>query len=111
MNNRLLAAPLLGLSLLAASAGVAATAAPALSQTVPYYAPYGYDAHDVRGTVSYFSGYVMTINTRKGQIEVQLHRGTVINPLGMTIRPGMHVTVHGDWSTNGWFYANRIGVR
>ena len=111
MNARVFA-PLTALLLAAGS--LAATVAPAAAQAYPYSysypsarAPQG--SHDLRGVVAGFGGYSMTLNIRRGSVPVQLHRGTIIEPIGTTLQPGMRVNVHGYWS-NGTFVANRIAV-
>ena len=49
-------------------------------------------------------------NVTNDAVQVQLHQGTIINPLGASLQPGMPVTVRGYWA-NGQFFANRIRLR
>jgi hypothetical protein len=83
----------------------------------PYAAPgnaaYGYDAarHILHGTVASFSPYRLLLARVDGQTtEVDLKNGTIINPVGTTITPGMRVNVRGYWS-KGVFIANRVTLR
>lgn len=59
------------------------------------------------GVVDRFGGFDMTLRVEGSPLPVHLHQGTVINPTGLTIRPGMRVRVFGHWD-NGRFQANRI---
>lgn len=106
--------PLVAIALTTGAGTIAATVAPASAQVSPYYYPPAAPAprrgNDLRGVVAGFGGYSMTLNVRRGQVPVQLHRGTIIEPTGTTLQPGMRVNIHGYWS-NGAFYANRIVVR
>ena len=49
------------------------------------------------GTVRSFDGqYTMYVRDERGYLDrVQLHQGTIINPTGLTLEGGMHVTVYG----------------
>jgi hypothetical protein len=110
MIRKLLTIPMLA-ALLAGAGAIATTSAPAAAQ----YAPYGYAPNArqnvVTGVVTYFYRFDMTIQAPNGAvIPVQLHQGTIINPLGVSLQPGMPVTVRGYWA-NGQFFANRIRLR
>jgi len=113
MELRILAVPMLA-ALVASVGAVATTAAPAAAQYLapPYaYGAYGAPANALIGTVTYFYQFNMTVQGPNGAVvPVQLHQGTIINPRGSTIVPGMQVTVRGYWS-NGQFFANRIRIR
>ena len=65
--------------------------------------------HEVRGTVSYFNAFSMTVRADGRQVPVHLHQGTIINPRGLTLIPGMYIRVFGFWA-NGNFQADRIGL-
>lgn len=65
--------------------------------------------HEVRGTVTYFNAFTLTVRVDGRQIPVHLHQGTIINPRGLTLQPGMYVRVFGFWA-NGNFQADRIGL-
>ena len=67
---------------------------------------YGPSSSEISGTVSSFGGYNMTLN---GGQSVSLHQGTVINPTGTSIQPGMNVVVIGYQSGNT-FNANEVDV-
>ena len=66
--------------------------------------------HFLRGTVTYFNAFNMTVRADGRYIPVHLHQGTVINPTGTTLVPGMHVNVFGYWQANGQFHADQIGL-
>jgi hypothetical protein len=79
----------------------------------PGNAAFGYDSarHILHGTVASFSPYRMLLARADGQTtEVDLKNGTIINPVGTTITPGMRVNVRGYWS-KGVFIANRVTLR
>ena len=61
----------------------------------------------VRGFVRYFNRFDMTLGVHHAGVPVQLHQGTIIDPLGLTIRPGMFVRVDGYFNGNQ-FFADRI---
>jgi hypothetical protein len=67
---------------------------------------YGGRTSRITGVVSSFGGFNMMLN---GDRAVVLHQGTIINPRGTTIQPGMHVVVYG-YPTNNGFAANEIDV-
>jgi hypothetical protein len=72
-----------------------ATPAPAAAQTLPSYARAGGDT--IHGRVSGFDGkYDLSVRDDRGFVDhVKLHDGTVILPTGLTLRPGMRVTISG----------------
>ncbi len=51
----------------------------------------------ITGTVRSFDGaYTMYVRDEHGDLDrVQLHQGTIINPTGLHLEGGMHVTVYG----------------
>jgi hypothetical protein len=51
----------------------------------------------VHGRVISFDGaYTMQVADERGYVDsVQLHKGTIINPTGLTLAPGMMVTIRG----------------
>jgi hypothetical protein len=65
------------------------------------------DDHQLRGVVTRFGGFDMTLRVEGSPLPVRLHQGTIINPNGLTLRPGMRVRVFGHWD-DGRFQANRI---
>lgn len=72
---------------------------------------YGYGGHhqDVDGVVTYFNRFDLRLHVGPGQdVAVRLHQGTVINPTGITLRPGMRVDIHGYAGRYGKIEANRI---
>ncbi len=77
--------------------GAAAQTAPPDAPT--YAAPPSYSSTDevIHGRVSSFDGaYSLQVRDDRGFIDnVQLRQGTVINPTGIRLAPGMQVTIHG----------------
>jgi hypothetical protein len=69
---------------------------------------YGDRQGQIGGIVSAFSPYNLDLD--RGT-HVDLHNGTVINPTGITLRPGMRVQIYGYWRRDGAFEANEIDVR
>ncbi len=61
----------------------------------------------ITGVVSSFGGY--NLQLRDG-IAVSLHQGTVINPTGTTLTPGMRVAIRGSRNSAGGFNADEIDV-
>lgn len=83
----------------------------ASAQTFPFQFPWNRNNNSasttsISGTVTSFSGYNMTLN---GGQSVSLHQGTVINPTGTTIQPGMNVVISG-YPNGGTFNANEVDV-
>jgi hypothetical protein len=96
--------------LLTALAAALILAAPlaAQAQDVPSYAQPSGDAQ-IRGRVTSFDGaYSVQVRDEKGYIDnVRLHRGTIINPTGITLAPGMVVSILG-YNAGPYFAANEI---
>jgi hypothetical protein len=103
------------LKLTAAAAGVifagaigSASVAPAFAQPVPSYAS-GTSDETIRGTVAAINGpYNISVRDERGFVDnVNLHQGTIINPTGLSLAPGLPVTIlgHNDGSA---FSANEI---
>jgi hypothetical protein len=63
----------------------------------------------VHGRVTAFDGgYSLTVRDEKGYIDnVRLHPGTIINPTGLTLAPGMVVSVLG-YNAGSYFSANEV---
>jgi hypothetical protein len=85
-------------------AGAAPAALPSYARPV---APS--DEETIRGRVSAFDGkYDLKVRDDRGFIDdVRLHQGTIINPTGITLRPGMSVTING-YNRGHVFEANQI---
>jgi hypothetical protein len=103
MTKQLLAA----LAALTLAAPIAAQA-----QVIPSYAqgPSAATAEeDVHGRVVSFDGaYTMTVRDERGFIDnVELHQGTIINPTGLTLEPGMIVNILG-YDAGDYLAANEI---
>jgi len=62
----------------------------------------------ISGIVSSFSPFNVYLD--RGT-HVELHQGTVINPTGLGLQPGMRVAIYGFWNGDGSFEANQIDVR
>jgi hypothetical protein len=79
-------------------------------QPLPSYAKPGYAASEqtIKGRVTIVNGTYMEIADTNGYYDrVQLHQGTIINPTGIRLEPGMTVTILGHTSGN-MFLANEI---
>ena len=103
MKKQLLAA----LAAITLAAPVAAQA-----QVAPSYAQGPSPAtteEDVHGRVVGFAGaYTLTVRDERGFIDnVELHHGTIINPTGLTLAPGMIVNVLG-FNAGGYIAADEI---
>lgn len=61
----------------------------------------------LNGSVSSFSPYNLYLSNGT---HVSLHNGTVINPTGINLSPGMRVHITGNWNNDGTFNANQIDV-
>jgi hypothetical protein len=59
------------------------------------------------GRVTSSEPYNLTLDR---STHVVLHRGTVINPTGITLRRGMNIEVFGHWNRDGSFDANEVDV-
>jgi len=105
-------------SFIAAAAALAfsvAVGAPSavLAQNVPSYAqPAAAGPNDdvqIRGRITSFDGgYALAVRDDQGYVDnVQLHEGTIINPTGLTLEPGMVVSVLG-YNAGPFFAANEI---
>lgn len=88
-------------AVLAAGVVAGAASAPALAavpSAVPSFAQPA-SAADARisGTVASVPGkYQLQVHDRRGFLDnVELHPGTVINPTGLALEPGMPVTIYG----------------
>ena len=80
------------------------------SQPLPSYAKPGYSNAEqtIKGRVTIVNGTYMEIADTNGYVDrVQLHQGTIINPTGIRLEPGMTVTILGHTSGN-MFLANQI---
>jgi len=82
---------------------------PLVANAEPSYAVPGGYGQTIQGRVTGFDGhYSLAVRDSRGYIDnVQLHQGTVINPTGLTLEPGMNVTVTGV-NDGSYFVANEI---
>jgi hypothetical protein len=108
MFIRLLAA--LGAANIALILPLAASAqdAPSYAQpgSVPSYATQDQQVHG--RVVGFDGGYNLQVRDDHGYLDnVRLHQGTVINPTGLTLAPGMVVSVNG-YNQGSYFAANEI---
>ena len=71
------------------------------------YGPPPPGVRSIRGTIVSAAPYHLVL--RNG-VQIVMHNGTIINPTGTTLVPGMHVRVFGHWRHDGAFEANRIQV-
>jgi hypothetical protein len=95
---------------------LAGSLAPAAAQQYPpvgYVPPPHYDRtfrdfHHVQGWVTSFNGFDLTVRIHGVGQPVNLHQGTILRPLGLTIVPGMLVRADGYFNGNGLFVAEQI---
>lgn len=84
--------------LLGVAVAAAALISPAIAsaQEYPTYATAGAD-QQIQGTISSINGtWNITVADSDGYSDsVELHQGTIINPTGLTLQPGMTVTIDG----------------
>ena len=104
---RHLAAIAAALALLAPPAAALAAAPAAPIVVAQGYGPPPPGVRSIRGIVVSAAPYHLVL--RNG-VQVVMHNGTIINPTGTTLVPGMHVRVFGHWRHDGAFEANRIQV-
>jgi hypothetical protein len=101
------------LAALAFALPLAWCAAPALAQDAPSYAqPQAQAVSDdaqIRGRVTGFDGgYALQVTDENGYVDnIELHEGTIINPTGLTLAPGMVVSILG-FNAGPYFAANEI---
>ena len=91
---------------------LAAAPLAAFAQDVPSYAQSADEApgdQQLRGRITDFDGgYNLTVRDERGYIDnVALHPGTIINPTGLTLAPGMTVSILG-YNEGDAFAANEI---
>jgi invasion protein IalB len=97
-----------------------AGAAPAAAQAYPppppgaYHPGYGdrtfAGRYHVQGWVTSFGGFNLMLRIHGGAQPVNLHQGTVLAPLGLTMVPGMLVRCDGYFNGNGVFVAQQIAL-
>jgi len=105
--NRLIAALIAALFI----AAPLAAGAQETGQYAPSYSagpPDGGDANIHGRVLSFDGGYNLAVRDEKGYVDnVQLHQGTIINPTGITLAPGMIVSILG-YNAGPVFAANEI---
>jgi hypothetical protein len=83
----------------------------AAAQDMPSYAQpvQGPQDEQIHGRIATFDGaYSLTVRDERGFIDnVQLHNGTIINPTGLTLAPGMTVSILG-YNAGNFFAANEV---
>src|ERR1700678_4001 len=79
---------------------------PTYSDAPPPGAP---DDANIHGRILSFDGaYNLQVSDEKGYVDnVQLHQGTIINPTGLTLAPGMIVSIMG-YNAGSVFEANQV---
>ena len=96
--------------LIAALTGLALMLPVAASAQTPSYATQAVSTdQNIHGRVVNFDhAYSLSVRDERGYIDnVQLHPGTIINPTGLTLAPGMVVSVLG-YNAGNFFAANEI---
>jgi hypothetical protein len=109
MQKQFLAAAAAALTMLLPVVAAAADAQDQPSYAAPSYAQQGPQDEQIRGRIASFDGaYTLTINDERGFVDnVQLHNGTIINPTGITLQPGMVVSILG-YNAGSYFAANEV---
>lgn len=85
----------------------------AQAQDVPSYAEgqpsYASGEENVHGRIVRFDGaYSLQVRDEQGYVDnVQLHQGTIINPTGITLQPGMVVSILG-YNSGSFLAANEV---
>ncbi len=98
--------------LVAALAAFGSLSAIATAQPVPPPPPAGDQARPLRGIVVAARPYRVQIRTRDGRyVNLDVRDGTVINPPGTMLTPGMRVAVRGVPDRNNAIAADEIDVR
>jgi hypothetical protein len=73
---------------------------------------FGWSDTESLGTVTYYRGYDMQVRLQLDRYrEIHLHKGTVINPRGYTIKSGDTVDVRGRPNQDGSLNADMIVVK
>ena len=90
--------------------GLTLTPLAAEAQTPSYARPTSPNSDQViNGRIASTVGkYEITVRDDRGYLDdVHLHQGTIINPTGLKLEPGMRVTIFG-YNAGAWFEANEI---
>jgi hypothetical protein len=70
---------------------------------------FGWNDNESIGQVTYYRGYDMQVRLQLNRYRaIHLHKGTVINPRGYTIKPGDTVDVRGHGNSDGSLEADMI---
>jgi hypothetical protein len=73
---------------------------------------FGWSDTESLGTVTFYRGYEMQVRQQLDRYrEIHLHKGTVINPRGYTIKSGDTVDVRGRPNQDGSLTADMIVVK
>jgi hypothetical protein len=91
-------------------AGLTLAPFPTAAQTPSYAQPTSPNSEQViNGHIASIVGkYEITVRDERGYLDdVHLHQGTIINPTGLTLEPGMRATIVG-YNAGKWFEANEI---
>jgi hypothetical protein len=73
---------------------------------------FGWSDTESIGTVTYYRGYEMQLKMQLDRYrEIHLHKGTVINPRGYTIKSGDTVDVRGRPNSDGSLNADMIVLK
>lgn len=113
MRTACIVAALLSIAVISAPLTAFAQQAPAQpqAQSAPSYARPGAanGEETIHGRINQFDGkYHLEVRDDRGFVDnVEMHQGTVINPTGLSLQPGMEVTIMG-YNRGHAFAANEI---
>ncbi|MGH7662094.1 MAG: hypothetical protein ACRENA_14410 [Vulcanimicrobiaceae bacterium] len=72
---------------------------------------FGWNDNESIGAVTFYRGYDLQVRQQLNRYrDIHLHKGTVINPRGWTIKPGQTLDIRGHGNSDGSLNADIITV-
>jgi hypothetical protein len=72
---------------------------------------FGWNDNESIGAVTFYRGYDLQVRQQLNRYrDIHLHKGTVINPRGWTLRPGDQIDIRGHGNSDGSLNADIITV-
>jgi hypothetical protein len=72
---------------------------------------FGWNDNESIGAVTFYRGYDLQVHQQLNRYrDIHLHKGTVINPRGWTLRPGDQIDIRGHGNSDGSLNADIITV-